>query len=140
MKRISTFVLTFLLATGGFAVQAQTKLPPRKPVQPKGRVVSKGTATRDGAVMKDGKVILTQSGLTNPVLQETALVNGTKIRPDGSLTLPDGTTTTMKEGDYMSLTGRLTTAAMKAEQDSLAKAALLDPKGKNGKNGKKKSR
>ena len=133
MKRTSTFVLTLLLAAGCFAAQAQTKLPPRKPVQPKGRMVSKGAATRDGAVMKDGKVVLTQNGLTNPVLQETALINGTKIKPDGTVTMTDGTSTIMKEGDYMSLTGRLTTAVMKAQQDSLAKAALLDPKGKKGK-------
>jgi hypothetical protein len=43
----------------------------------------------------------------------------------------------MKEGDYLSLSGRLTTVAMKAEQDSLAQAAKMDPKGK-GKKGKKK--
>lgn len=129
-----------LLAAGSFAAQAQTKLPPRKPVQPRGRVAMKDAATRDGAVMKDGKVILTQQGLTNPVLTETSLINGTKIKPDGTLTMPDGTTTQMKEGDYMSLTGRLTTAAMKAEQDSLMKAALLDPKGKGKIKMKKKSR
>ncbi|MBC6699929.1 DUF6799 domain-containing protein [Hymenobacter puniceus] len=123
-----TLTLVLLLAMGSFVAQAQTKLPPRKPVQPRGRVVMKDGATRDGAVMKDGKVILTQQGLTNPVLQETSLINGTKIRPDGTLTLADGTTTQMKEGDYMSLTGRLTTAVMKAEQDSLMKAALADPK------------
>jgi hypothetical protein len=138
MKRI--LALALLLATGSFVAQAQTKLPPRKPVQPRGRVVLKDGATRDGAVMKDGKVILTQQGLTNPVLQETALINGTKIKPDGTLTMTDGTTTQMKEGDYMSLTGRLTTAAMKAEQDSLMKAAMMDPKSKGKVKMKKKGK
>ena len=134
MNRTPSLLLTLVLAAGSFVAQAQTKLPPRKPVQPRGRMVSKDAATRDGAVLKDGKVMLTQQGHTNPVLQETALVNGTKIKPDGTLTKPDGTTVMMKEGDYMSLSGRLTTAVMKAEQDSLAKAAVMDAKAK----GKKK--
>jgi hypothetical protein len=138
MNRISSLLLTLVLAGGSFVAQAQTKLPPRKPVQPRGRMVMKDAATRDGAVMKDGKVILTQQGLTNPVLQETALINGTKIKPDGTVTMTDGTTTTMKEGDYMTLTGRLTTAVMKAEQDSLAKAAVMEQKAKGKSKNKKK--
>ena len=83
--------------------------------------------------MSEGKVMLTQQGHTNPVLQETSLTNGTKIMPDGTLTMPNGKSVTMKEGDYLSLSGRLTTAAMKAEQDSLMRAAKVDPKGKKGK-------
>jgi len=96
-------------------------------------MVSKNAAVKDGAVMSEGKVMLTQQGHTNPVLQETSLTNGTKIMPDGTLTMPDGKSVTMKEGDYLSLSGRLTTAAMKAEQDSLMRAAKVDPKGKKGK-------
>ena len=102
-------------------------------------MVSKNAATKDGAVIREGKLMLTQQGHTNPVLEEISLTNGTKIKPDGTVTRTDGTTVTMKEGDYLSLSGRLTTVAMKAEQDSLTQAAKMDPKGKSKKGKKKKS-
>lgn len=138
MNKISTFALLAGLTLSTLAVQAQTKMPARKPVQPKAKVASTGTNVKDGVVLKDGKVLMTQSSLTTPVTQETSLVNGTKIRPDGTVTMNDGTTTTLKEGDYMSLSGRLTTAAYKAQQDSLLQAAKGDSKGKS--KSKKKGR
>ena len=136
MKFVVPFfcALSLLLTVGCFAAQAQTKVPPRKPVRPAPRMVSKNAATKDGAVIREGKLMLTQQGHTNPVLEEVSLANGTKIRPDGTVTRTDGTTVTMKEGDYLSLSGRLTTVAMKAEQDSLMRAAKMDPKGKKKKN------
>jgi len=137
MNKISNFALAALLGLGSIAAQAQTKLPPRKPVQPKGKVVSKGPSVKDGVTLKDGKVLMTQSSLTTTVTQEMALVNGTKIRPDGTVTMTDGTTTTLKEGDYMSLSGRLTTAAYKAQQDSLMQAAKDNSKSKSKKKKKR---
>jgi hypothetical protein len=130
MTRTSTFALALLLSVGSMAAQAQTKLPPRKPVQPRAKVVAKGATLKDGVMMKEGKVLLTQQGLTNPITQETSLVNGTKIQPDGTVTMTNGTSVMMKEGDYMSLTGRLTTMAMRAEQDSLMQLAKNGGKGK----------
>ncbi|HEX8427922.1 DUF6799 domain-containing protein [Hymenobacter sp.] len=138
MNKISTFVLALLLGLGSLAAQAQTKLPPRKPVQPKGKVVSKGISVKDGVMMKEGKVLMTQSGITSPVTQEASLVNGTKISPDGTVTMANGTTATLKEGDYMSLSGRLTTAASKAQQDSLMQATKDNSKSKS--KSKKKGR
>ncbi|MBC8081674.1 MAG: hypothetical protein H7Z21_00555 [Hymenobacter sp.] len=140
MNKVFTFALFLLLGLGSLAAQAQTKLPPRKPVQPRAKLVSKGPTIRDGVLMQAGKVLLTQNGLSNPVTQETALVNGTKIKADGTVTMTDGTTVTLKEGDYMSLSGRLTTAAFKAEQDSLMQAAKDSGKGKSKSKAKKKGR
>lgn len=131
MNKTSTFVLALLLGLSSIAAQAQTKVPPRKPVQPKARVASTGASIKDGVTMKEGKVLMTQSGITNPVTQEAALVNGTKIKPDGTVTMADGTATTLKEGDYLSLSGRLTTAAAKAQQDSLIQATRDNSKSKS---------
>ena len=131
MNKISTFALAVLLGSSSLAAQAQTKMPPRKSVQPKAKVVSTGVSIKDGVTMKEGKVLMTQSGITNPVTQEAALVNGTKIKPDGTVTMADGTTATLKEGDYMSLSGRLTTAAAKAQQDSLMQATKDNSKSKS---------
>jgi len=138
MKKFFTLAVGLGLSLGTLAVQAQTKIPPRKPVQPKGKAVATGVNVKDGVTMKEGKVLMTQSSLTSPVTQETALVNGTKVRPDGSVTMADGTTTMLKEGDYMSLSGRLTTAAYKAQQDSLMQAAKDNSKSKS--KSKKRSR
>ena len=123
MKLYPTLAAALLLGATAFSAQAQTKLPPRKPVAPRQKVVIKGETMKDGFLMKEGKVMMTRDAHTAPLTAETALVNGTKVGADGTVTMPDGTTTVLKEGDYMSLTGRLTTLAMKAEQDSLMQLA-----------------
>ncbi|GAB2944481.1 hypothetical protein GCM10027048_06610 [Hymenobacter coalescens] len=134
MKFFST-LLTLGLLTLGVAAQAQTRPAPRKAAVPQRPVM--GTAgVKDGFAMKEGKVMHTQHGHTMPVTALTALPNGTKVQPDGVVILADGSTAQLQEGDYMSLSGRLTTVRMKAEQDSLMRAAKLDPKGKNKKRNK----
>lgn len=130
MKLIVTLVAALLLG-GTVAAQAQTKTPPvRRAVQPKARVVSKGETMKDGFLMKDGKVLETRNAHTGAISTESALVNGTKVQPDGTVMMADGTTVRLQEGDYMSLTGRMTTRAMKAEQDSLQQVQLMKAKGK----------
>lgn len=112
----------------GVAAQAQTKVAPRRAVAPKQKVVVReGVTLKDGIVMQEGKVLVTQQGHTTPLADATTLTNGTKIMADGTVTKPDGSTVTLREGDMMSLSGRVTTKAMKAEQDSLMMMA------KNGK-------
>ncbi|MBX0291746.1 hypothetical protein K3G63_14945 [Hymenobacter sp. HSC-4F20] len=121
MKVYRTLLAGLLLtAAATLSAHAQTKLPPRRPVQPRPKAAApQGVTLKDGFMMKDGKVMVTRDAHTEPLTAETALVNGTKINADGTVTMANGTTTMLKEGDYMSLTGRMTTKAMKAEQDSL---------------------
>ncbi|UYZ62421.1 DUF6799 domain-containing protein [Hymenobacter weizhouensis] len=131
MKLYPTLAAALLLCAAAFTTQAQTKLPPRKPVAPRQKVVIKGETMKDGFLMKEGKVMMTRDAHTSPLTAETSLVNGTKIGADGTVTMADGTSVMLKEGDYVSLTGRLTTMAMKAEQDSLAQLARQGGKGKS---------
>lgn len=121
MKRYLTFAATLLLtAAATFAAEAQTKPAPRKAVQPRPRAAApKGETMKDGFLMKDGKVMMTRNGQTEVLTADNTLVNGTKVAANGSVMLTDGTSTMLKEGDYVSLTGRMNTMAMKAEQDSL---------------------
>ncbi|MCB2406371.1 DUF6799 domain-containing protein [Hymenobacter lucidus] len=119
-----SFLLTLGLAVAGFAAQAQTKVAPRRAVAPKEKVVVReGVTMKDGVVMQGGKVLVTQQGHTMSLTEPTTLTNGTKIMADGTVTKADGSSVMLTEGDMMSLSGRLTTAAMKAEQDSLMMAA-----------------
>jgi len=130
MKSTISLFAALLLAGTSLTAQAQTKMPARKPVAPRQKVVIQGETMKDGAVMKEGKVLFTQQGQTNPVTQPVTLVNGTKIMADGSVTMADGSTAMLQEGDRLSLSGRLMTMKMKAEQDSLMMAAASGKKGK----------
>ncbi|TGE26739.1 DUF6799 domain-containing protein [Hymenobacter metallicola] len=131
MKLRFSLVLTAVLTLAGVAAQAQTKVAPRRAVAPKEKVVVReGVTMKDGVVMREGKVLVTRQGLTAPLTEPTTLTNGTKIMADGSVTMADGSTVVLKEGDMLSLSGRLTTMAMKAEQDSLMAAAKNGGKGK----------
>lgn len=133
MKFFAT-LLTLGLLTAGLSAEAQTKVPPRRPATPPARPVMKNAGVKDGFLMQAGKVMHTQHGHTAPVSALTALPNGTKVQADGVVILADGSTVQLQEGDYMSLSGRLTTIRMKAEQDSLMQAAQM------GKDGKSKSK
>ena len=128
MKNLLNVVaVVLLLIITGSSVQAQTKLPPRrKTAAPKARMVMRPGAEmlKDGVVMKESKILLTQMGHTGPLTADKTLVNGTKVSTTGLITAPDGITTQLQEGDQMSLTGRVTTKATSAAQDSLRK--LMD--------------
>ena len=76
--------------------------------------------------MLNGRVVLTELGTSNPLTADKKLVNGTIITPSGAVTTPDGTTTQMKEGDLVSLTGRTTVRADILAADSIAKVQLFD--------------
>lgn len=132
--KLSRITLLFVaLLTSALAASAQTKMPPRRTAAPRPKVVAPGAPTlKDGILLKDGKVLVTQMGRTTPLTQEMSLTNGTKISPNGTIVTSAGVSTQLQEGDLMSLSGRITTSAQKAEQDSVltAKKEALKTKGK----------
>lgn len=118
------FALAFLNIT---TAQAQTARPGR--VQPKPRVAATTTeGIKDGISMQKGRIVLTDFGISNPLTADKKLINGTIITPTGTVTAPDGTTTQITEGDYVSLTGRVTTRRAIADADSIAKVQVFDAK------------
>jgi hypothetical protein len=114
-----------LLLLNGLAAHAQSKLPPRRAV-PKPRVAATGEGMKDGVTMQKGRIILTELGISNPLLADKTLINGTTISTTGLVTAKDGTTTQINEGDHVSLSGRLTTRRAMAEADSIAKITSYD--------------
>ena len=118
-------IITAILLSATVA-QAQMARPGH--VAPKPRLNSNGPSLKDGLTMQKGRIILTELGVTNPLTADKKLLNGTIITPAGVVTGTDGTATQIKEGDHVSLTGRLTTHASIVEADSLAKLQLYDAK------------
>lgn len=115
----------FVLLLGSFAGQAQTPRPGRAVPKPR-TTAAKAEGVKDGLSMQKGRVVLTELGISNPLVTDKKLVNGTIITPAGVVTGTDGTTAQMKEGDLVSLTGRITSRADIVAADSIAKIQLFD--------------
>ena len=114
-----------IVLLGSFAARAQAPRPGR--VLPKPRVAAaKAEGVKDGLSMQKGRVVLTELGISNPLVADKKLVNGTVITPAGVVTGTDGTTAQMKEGDLVSLSGRITSRSDIVAADSIAKIQLFD--------------
>ena len=113
---------------------ARRVLAPRRVVAPRRsgaapvRARTNGVMAKDGLTMKDGRVELTELGLTDPLTEDKRLLNGTVITPKGQVTSASGELSQMAEGDYVSLTGRLTTKRELVEADSVRKLVAYDLK------------
>ena len=128
MKSISRILLVACCLFTAYGAQAQARPAPRGRVAPKPRVKAGAAMMKDGVMMKDGKLVATEMGMTNPVTADKKLLNGTVISTAGVVTGKDGTTTQLKEGDYVSLSGRIETRAEMAAQDSIQKLQAYDLK------------
>ena len=120
-------IFSLLLLTGSVA---QAQAPARRPggAVAKPRAAATGVGTKDGMVLHNGRVVLTELGTTNPLVADKKLINGTTITVAGLVTGTDGTTTQLIEGDYVSLTGRVTSRTSIVEADSLLKIKMFDLK------------
>ncbi len=115
---------------------ARRVLAPRRVVAPRRaggaatptRAKVNGVMAKDGLMLQNGRVILTELGRTAPIEQDKRLLNGTLITTKGQITNVEGVTSQMGEGDYVSLTGRLTTKREMVEADSVRKLVAYDLK------------
>lgn len=65
------------------------------------------------AKMKDGKKVIMHEGST--ITSEVTLKDGTKIKPDGTITKTDGSKMTLKEGQCISMEGDIAKEKEKKE-------------------------
>jgi hypothetical protein len=114
---------------------ARRVLAPRRVVAPRragaaapARPKTSGVMAKDGLTLQNGRVILTELGLTAPIEQDKRLLNGTLVTTKGQVTNVEGVTSQMAEGDYVSLTGRLTSKREMVEADSVRKLVSYDLK------------
>ena len=130
----SSFLRGALLAAlllGAAAAEAQNRLPPRRTgsAAPRPRVAAaNGVGLKDGLMMQKSRVVLTELGISNPLVTTKKLINGTTISPTGVVTARDSSKVQMGEGDMVSLTGRITSRATIVEADSLLKIKTFDLK------------
>jgi hypothetical protein len=64
----------------------------------------------DIVVMKGGRVMVVRHGEMKELDMMMTLENGTRVAMDGTLTMRDGTTRRLTEGEAMTLDGEPTTA------------------------------
>ena len=60
---------------------------------------------KDHILFKDGKVTMMMGGKSMAADKEIALTNGAKVALDGTVTMKDGKTMKMKEGEMMGMDG-----------------------------------
>jgi hypothetical protein len=58
---------------------------------------------QDHIIMQGGRVMMMKNGEMRPLDEEITLPDGTKIKADGMVLMPDGTTRMMAEGETMLL-------------------------------------
>lgn len=71
----------------------------------------------DMITMKDGKVMIIHNEGMSPLEDEITLSDGMRITPDGTITMPDGSTRMMAEGETMDLGSGPTHAERMSEQE-----------------------
>jgi hypothetical protein len=83
---------------------------------------------KDGVTVREGKVVATESGRSTVVSDSATvkLMTGLTVNGNGTVTRTDGTSETLKEGDYISLTGRLTSAEEAKEHKQELKENLKE--------------
>ncbi|MGI4834276.1 MAG: DUF6799 domain-containing protein [Janthinobacterium lividum] len=102
--------------------------PPRRGSVAPVRAKTSGVMAKDGVTFTEGRVLYTELGLTAPITENKKFINGTTVSPTGLLTSASGTTTQLAEGDYASMTGRITTKHEMIEADSVRKLEDYDRK------------
>jgi hypothetical protein len=87
--------------------QPATPATPAQPATPSRQSSSVERQMKDGIVFRDGKLWNVKAGKSVTIDKETTLANGTKVKSDGTVIMKDGTQTTLSEGDYITMDGKL---------------------------------
>lgn len=64
--------------------------------------------SHEGIVMRNGKVMVIENGKSTPLTQDKTLSNGEVISSNGNVKMSDGTTSMLKDGDWVSMDGTIT--------------------------------
>jgi hypothetical protein len=81
--------------------------------------VAKSDLVMDGLLKRDGKMMQLERGKMKALDSEVALGNGSKVSPDGNLTMANSNKVILKEGDFVTMQGDI----------MMMKGSKLDNKG-----------
>lgn len=114
MKRIFLSVFAIALSVGAFAqettapkdtVKVEQQAPADQPAQ--AQTQDAATTAQQAYVMQDGKVYQYNNGAKSELSENVTLSNGTVITSTGTVTKSDGTTETLKDGQYVDPAGNI---------------------------------
>ncbi|HEY9343290.1 MAG TPA: DUF6799 domain-containing protein [Hanamia sp.] len=71
----------------------------------------------EGIFMKNGKVMVIKDGQKTQLLQDTTLSNGTTIMVDGTVKSSNGTTTMLKDGEFVNSDGTISEKKWKKDEE-----------------------
>jgi hypothetical protein len=92
MKKLWLSLLAITCTLGVFAQDSTNAMNKPKP-------------HHDGIMMKDGKLLMMKNGQTTQLTTDMTLDNGTVVMTNGTVKAKDGSTKTLKEGDYVTMDG-----------------------------------
>lgn len=61
----------------------------------------------DMIIMQDGQVLIMQHGELVPMLEGMTTIDGSRVLPDGTVRLADGTSHRLQEGETMTIAGEV---------------------------------
>lgn len=62
----------------------------------------------DGVMMQNGKMMQVKNGQMTSLDHDLTLTNGTKVKSDGTCVKKDGTKMTLKDGQHLDMSGKVT--------------------------------
>ncbi len=119
MKKVFLSAFAFILTAGAFAQSSSTD----SSTSMNKTEMHQKMQSHDGVIMKDGKLLVTKNGQAAPLTENVTLNDGTIVTPDGTVKKTDGTTVTLKEGDYVTADGKLGNLAQWKKQNETQPAA-----------------
>ncbi len=72
--------------------------------------------THEGIMMRNGKVMVMQNGTSAPLTEDKTLSNGEVVSSNGQVKMADGTTTMLKDGDWVNMNGSISHHDAKMKQ------------------------
>jgi hypothetical protein len=97
-----------LVLTSSFAQTSSTAAAnANKPVS--------GASARDGFTLRGAEVVVTRNGVTSKVEREFVFANGLRVGPNGSITLRDGSSATLRANQLLAFDGTIQEVLLTSE-------------------------
>lgn len=104
MKTSSFVTAIFASELLAATLSAQEPVKPGETAKAKTEV---GISSRDGFSVSGGEALITRNGITEKLMKEVALPNGTRVQVDGKIVTKDGAELTLRTDQVLTFDGQL---------------------------------